>query len=80
MSEIRKAFANPDTAKDYEYTGDWVANGKEKRIGWPKAKFDGLVCEMTPAQAQKFIDLGHAQFKKKNAAPVAPKTEKKEKE
>ncbi len=75
---IRTSFTNPKTAAEYEYTGGWESNGKEKRIAWPKAKFDGLVCEMTPEQVQRFIDLKDARFKKKTAAdkPLKPAADK----
>lgn len=51
---LRTTFQNADVAKSFEYNGNWIANGKEKRIAWPSV-YDGLFCEITPQVAEKLL-------------------------
>lgn len=75
--EVKKEFTNPETAAGFEYTGSWTVNDKPKRIVWP-GTYDGLLCDITPKAAQKFVDTKHPHWKKKEAASAKP-AEKKEK-
>lgn len=71
MAEIRTGFQNQETASKYKYSGSWAANGKEKRVSWPRV-YDGLVCEMPPHIAAKFVEKKHPEFSEIN--PVAVKS------
>jgi hypothetical protein len=62
--EIKMEFTNPETAANIEYLGSWTVNDKPKRIAWP-GTYDGLLCDITPKAAQKFVDSGHEHWRKK---------------
>jgi hypothetical protein len=71
---LRTTFANTETAAKFEYNGNWIANGKEKRISWP-GTYDGLFCEMPPDVAEKLLAAKYPGLRAKSG-----KTEKQTKD
>lgn len=60
---IPTAFTNPDTAKNYEYTGSWESNGRPKGIAW-MGVYSGKIADMSPEVVEKMIASGDKRFKK----------------
>lgn len=70
--DLIEKFTNAETAAKYEYTGPTWRKG----IAWPGV-YEGKVCDIPPAVAQKLVDTKHPLFKLKAGAKAEAKQDEK---
>lgn len=73
--ELKQSFSNAETAAKFEYNGNWIANGKEKRISWP-GTYDGYFHAIPPDIAERLVAAKYPGLKAKETKPAKEAKEK----